>query len=282
MLLRVGSAEVGGLIEVVEFARDADLAWTSITGIDQRGRWRLRPANDGRTTVTTLRLSYGVAGSGIWGWLADHVSAPDRARPPAPLAAAAQAPGRARAAARGGRGAPPLAHGRRLAEPEEQRLAVVLVDAVVVGGQVQLARRRVTPTPSSLSGTVMLRASRSPRTSRNRAFRTASSGCPCSRHVTAGSRRSTPEQALDPGLARDPVVALDDQHAATVGQQRDLRQADHAAGGRLGGVERIARERPAVLLDLVAGDLDEALGVVGPLALDDRVDGLVALGRRCR
>jgi hypothetical protein len=26
--------------------------------------------------VTTLRLSYGVAGSGIWGWLADRVSAP--------------------------------------------------------------------------------------------------------------------------------------------------------------------------------------------------------------
>jgi len=76
MLLRVGSAEVGGLIEVVEFARDADLAWTSITGIDQRGRWRLRGANEGRTTVTTLRLSYGVAGAGIWGWLADRVSAP--------------------------------------------------------------------------------------------------------------------------------------------------------------------------------------------------------------
>ena len=76
MLLRVGSAEVGGLIEVVEFARHGDLAWTSITGIDQRGRWRLRPAHEGRTTVTTLRLSYGVAGSGIWGWLADRVSAP--------------------------------------------------------------------------------------------------------------------------------------------------------------------------------------------------------------
>ena len=76
MLLRVGSAEVGGLIEVVEFAKNGDLAWTSITGVDQRGRWRLRPANDGRSTVTTLRLSYGVAGSGIWGWLADHISAP--------------------------------------------------------------------------------------------------------------------------------------------------------------------------------------------------------------
>ena len=75
MLLRVGSAEVGGLIEVVEFVKDADLAWTSITGIDQRGRWRLRPADDGRTTVTTLRLSYGVAGSGLWGWIAEGLAA---------------------------------------------------------------------------------------------------------------------------------------------------------------------------------------------------------------
>jgi hypothetical protein len=41
MLLRVGSAEVGGLIEVVEFAVERDLAWTSVMGVDQRGRWRL-------------------------------------------------------------------------------------------------------------------------------------------------------------------------------------------------------------------------------------------------
>jgi uncharacterized membrane protein len=76
MLLRVGSAEVGGLIEIVEFADDADLAWTSITGVDQRGRWRLRAGNQGRSTMTTLRLSYGVAGSGISGWLAEQVAAP--------------------------------------------------------------------------------------------------------------------------------------------------------------------------------------------------------------
>src|SRR3712207_8256461 len=33
MLIRVGSAEVGGLIEVVEFKPGRDLAWTSVTGI---------------------------------------------------------------------------------------------------------------------------------------------------------------------------------------------------------------------------------------------------------
>ena len=61
MLMRVGSADVGGLIEIVEFDDGRDLAWTSVTGIDQRGRWRIRETPDGRTRVT-LRLSYGAPG----------------------------------------------------------------------------------------------------------------------------------------------------------------------------------------------------------------------------
>jgi uncharacterized membrane protein len=75
MLMRVGSAEVGGLIEVVEFDVERDLAWNSVTGIDQRGRWRLRDAGRGRTR-TELRLAYGVAGSGILGWVAEQLAAP--------------------------------------------------------------------------------------------------------------------------------------------------------------------------------------------------------------
>jgi uncharacterized membrane protein len=75
MLFRVGSAEVGGLIELVEFSRPNEMAWTSITGLDQRGRWRLREASDGRTRVE-LRLSYGVAGAGLSGWLAERIAAP--------------------------------------------------------------------------------------------------------------------------------------------------------------------------------------------------------------
>jgi uncharacterized membrane protein len=74
-LMRVGSAEVGGLIETVEYDEPCDLAWTSVTGIDQRGRWRLRSSGPGRTRVE-LRLSYGVAGSGISGWIAEQVAAP--------------------------------------------------------------------------------------------------------------------------------------------------------------------------------------------------------------
>lgn len=75
MLFRIGSAEVGGLVEVVEWAPPCELAWTSVTGIDQRGRWRLREASGGRTRVE-FRLAYGVAGSGLWGWLAERVAAP--------------------------------------------------------------------------------------------------------------------------------------------------------------------------------------------------------------
>jgi uncharacterized membrane protein len=75
MLMRVGSAEVGGLIEVVEWEPPRELAWTSVTGIDQRGRWRLRPAAGGRTRVE-IRLAYGVAGAGLAGWLAERIAAP--------------------------------------------------------------------------------------------------------------------------------------------------------------------------------------------------------------
>jgi uncharacterized membrane protein len=74
-LMRVRSAEVGGLVEVVEYEPPRDMAWTSVTGLDQRGRWRLRERSPNRTHVE-LRLSYGVAGSGFGGWLAEHVSAP--------------------------------------------------------------------------------------------------------------------------------------------------------------------------------------------------------------
>jgi uncharacterized membrane protein len=77
-LMRVGSAEIGGLVEVVEHDEPRDIAWTSVTGIDQRGRWRLRerPAAGGPRTTVELRLSYGVAGAGPLGWVAERVAAP--------------------------------------------------------------------------------------------------------------------------------------------------------------------------------------------------------------
>jgi fatty-acyl-CoA synthase len=72
--LRVGSAEVGGLVEIVEYDEPGDLAWTSVTGIDQRLRWRLRETDDSRTRVT-LRLAYDAPG-GVLGAISEQVSKP--------------------------------------------------------------------------------------------------------------------------------------------------------------------------------------------------------------
>jgi fatty-acyl-CoA synthase len=71
--VRAGAAEVGGLIEVVEYDPPRDIAWTSVTGIDQRGRIRLRDA-PGEGTKVTLRLSYNAPGV-VLGTLADLLSA---------------------------------------------------------------------------------------------------------------------------------------------------------------------------------------------------------------
>jgi uncharacterized membrane protein len=74
MLMHVGSAEVGGLVEVVEFDEPGDMAWTSVLGVDQRGRWRLRENGPNRTSVM-FRLSYHAPG-GLLGWLSDQLSGP--------------------------------------------------------------------------------------------------------------------------------------------------------------------------------------------------------------
>src|SRR5436190_3512098 len=74
MLMHVGSAEVGGLVEVVEWDEPGDMAWTSVLGVDQRGRWRLRAHGANRTSVV-FRLSYHAPG-GLLGWLSDQLSAP--------------------------------------------------------------------------------------------------------------------------------------------------------------------------------------------------------------
>lgn len=75
MLVRIGAAEVGSLVEVVECDPPRDLAWVSVTGGDQRARWRLRERGPQRTQVE-FRLTYGVAGAGLLGWVAERVAAP--------------------------------------------------------------------------------------------------------------------------------------------------------------------------------------------------------------
>ncbi len=73
VLWKIGSIPVGGVAEVVEFDEACDLAWINITGVTQRGRFRLRDAGPGRTVVT-FRLAYHSDG-GLLGVVADRVAA---------------------------------------------------------------------------------------------------------------------------------------------------------------------------------------------------------------
>lgn len=75
---KVGSVPIGGSVEVVEFDAPRELSWIGITGVSQRGRFRLRETEDGRTKVT-FRLSYESAGN-ILGLIADRVAARQVAR----------------------------------------------------------------------------------------------------------------------------------------------------------------------------------------------------------
>jgi uncharacterized membrane protein len=75
MLVQVGAAEVGGLIEIVEWTEPYDIAWHSVTGVDQRGRWRIRGEGDERTKIE-FRFMYGVVGGGPAGLLTEFAAAP--------------------------------------------------------------------------------------------------------------------------------------------------------------------------------------------------------------
>ena len=71
--IEVRSIDLGGLVEVVEWDTPHEFTWTSITGIDQRGRWILRDC-DGETKAT-VRASYQVPG-GVLALVASQLSKP--------------------------------------------------------------------------------------------------------------------------------------------------------------------------------------------------------------
>jgi uncharacterized membrane protein len=75
ILVRVGAAELGGLIEMVEWEEPYDTAWHSVTGVDQRGRWRIRERDDGTSNVE-FRFAYGIVGGGPAGWITELSAAP--------------------------------------------------------------------------------------------------------------------------------------------------------------------------------------------------------------
>ena len=70
---KIGSVPIGGVVEVSEFDPSRDLAWTGISGVSLRGRFRIRDNGDGRTKVV-FRLAYESAGN-LLGLIADRVAA---------------------------------------------------------------------------------------------------------------------------------------------------------------------------------------------------------------
>lgn len=74
ILVRVGAAEVGGLVEMVEWNEPFDIAWHSVTGIDHRGRWRIRERGEGRVRIE-YRFAYGVVGGGVAGFVTEIAAA---------------------------------------------------------------------------------------------------------------------------------------------------------------------------------------------------------------
>jgi uncharacterized membrane protein len=71
VLWRVGPVPVGADIEIVELTPGRELAWTSLTGIEHRLRFRLRELDGGRARLV-LRFGYNSAGP--LGLLADLAS----------------------------------------------------------------------------------------------------------------------------------------------------------------------------------------------------------------
>jgi len=70
--LDIGAAEVGSLIEVLAYEPDSALSWTTVEGLEQRGRWRLRDRGDGSTAVS-LSVNYQASG-GLAALLTDEIS----------------------------------------------------------------------------------------------------------------------------------------------------------------------------------------------------------------
>jgi uncharacterized membrane protein len=71
ILMHVGAVPIGADVEIVEFAPDRELAWTSLTGVDHRFRVRLRELGPNRTHLV---LRFGYSSPGPLGFLADLVS----------------------------------------------------------------------------------------------------------------------------------------------------------------------------------------------------------------
>ena len=71
VLMKVGSIEAGGTINVTNWEDDAVIAWSSDQGIRHKGQWTLDQR--GGSTELTLLMEYELAGGPV-GWFVERVA----------------------------------------------------------------------------------------------------------------------------------------------------------------------------------------------------------------
>jgi ribosome-associated toxin RatA of RatAB toxin-antitoxin module len=71
VLMKVGSIEAGGTINVTNWEDDRVISWSSDQGIRHKGQWTLEPR--GAATELTLLMEYELAGGPV-GWLVERLA----------------------------------------------------------------------------------------------------------------------------------------------------------------------------------------------------------------
>lgn len=72
ILMKVGSVEVGGIVEVNRWEDDVCIEWTAVQGLRQSGRWLLSPIDGG--TELSIELDSDIGG-GIIGRFVERLAA---------------------------------------------------------------------------------------------------------------------------------------------------------------------------------------------------------------
>jgi ribosome-associated toxin RatA of RatAB toxin-antitoxin module len=77
VLMKVGSVQVGGVVEIVRWEDDESIEWTAVQGTHTTGRWLLSPVDGG--TELRIEIDYDIGGGRI-GWLVERIAARTMAR----------------------------------------------------------------------------------------------------------------------------------------------------------------------------------------------------------
>ena len=72
ILMKVGSVEVGGIVEVTRWDEDACIEWSAVQGVRQAGRWLVTPSDGG--TDFRVEIDYDIGG-GLVGKLVERIAA---------------------------------------------------------------------------------------------------------------------------------------------------------------------------------------------------------------